>query len=59
MIVTSNVRFDGYGRIFCGDEVIASAILDRLLHFSHVFLFSGPSFWMKGKLTHCLEGPAD
>jgi DNA replication protein DnaC len=50
MIVTSNVSFDGWGRIFGGDEVIASAILDRLLHFSHVFLISGPSYRMKGKL---------
>lgn len=51
MIVTSNVSFDGWGRIFGGDEVIASAILDRLLHFSHVFLISGPSYRMKGKLV--------
>lgn len=51
MIVTSNVGFDGWGKIFGGDEVIASAILDRLLHFSHVFLISGPSYRMKGKLA--------
>lgn len=51
LIVTSNVPFASWGRIFGGDEVIASAILDRLLHFSHVFLIAGPSFRMKGKLT--------
>ncbi|MBV9282495.1 MAG: IS21-like element helper ATPase IstB [Chloroflexi bacterium] len=49
-IVTSNVPFDGWGRIFGGDDMIASAILDRLVHFSHVFLISGPSYRMKGKL---------
>lgn len=59
MIVTSNVSFDGWGRIFGNDEVIASAILDRLLHFSHVFLISGPSYRMKDKLTRGLEEPAD
>lgn len=59
LIVTTNVSFDGWGRIFGGDEVIASAILDRLLHFSHVFLISGPSYRMKGKLTQSLEGTAD
>ncbi len=57
MIVTSNVSFDGWGRVFGGDEVIASAILDRLLHFSHVFLVSGPSYRMKGKLGEVLEQP--
>lgn len=55
VIVTSNVNFDGWGTIFGGDEVIASAVLDRLLHFSHVFLISGPSYRMKGKLTETLE----
>lgn len=55
MIVTSNVSFDGWGKIFGGDEVIASAILDRLLHFSHVFLISGPSYRMKEKLAETLE----
>jgi DNA replication protein DnaC len=54
LAVTSNVTFEGWGRIFGGDEMIAAAILDRLLHFSHVFLISGPSYRMKGKLL-----PAD
>jgi DNA replication protein DnaC len=54
LIVTSNVTFDHWGGVFGGDEVIASAILDRLLHFSHVFLISGPSYRMKGKLQQPL-----
>ncbi len=49
VIVTSNVAFEGWGRIFGGDEMIAAAILDRLLHFSHTFLISGPSYRLKGK----------
>jgi len=32
LIVTSNVSFDNWARVFGGDEVIAAAILDRLLH---------------------------
>lgn len=32
----SNVVFEHWGKVF-GDEVIASAILDRLLHVSHIF----------------------
>ena len=59
MIVTSNVPFDGWGKVFGGDEVIASAILDRLLHFSHAFSISGPSYRMKGKMTQILEKPID
>ena len=59
LIVTSNVTFDNWGKVFGGDEVIAMAILDRLLHFSHVFLISGPSFRMKGKLLQALEKPPD
>lgn len=59
LIVTSNVPFDGWGKVFGGDEVIASAILDRLLHFSHVFLISGPSYRMKGKLEQALDQRAD
>lgn len=53
MIVTSNVPFDGWGKVF-GDNVIASAILDRLLHHSHVFLITGPSYRMKGKIAQRL-----
>ena len=31
--------------------MIAAAILDRLLHLSHVFLIAGPSYRMRGKLA--------
>jgi DNA replication protein DnaC len=51
MIVTSNPSFDAWGGVFGGDEVIAGAILDRLLHHSHVFLITGPSYRMKAKLA--------
>ncbi len=58
LIVTSNLPFDNWGTIFGGDEVIASAILDRLLHYSHVFFITGPSYRMKGKLSQSLEQSA-
>ena len=45
-IVTSNKEFQEWGQIF-GDDVIATAILDRLLHHSHPFLINGPSWRMK------------
>jgi len=56
VILTSNVSFDGWGRIFGGDEMMAAAILDRLLHFSHIFLISGPSYRMKGKQAQLASG---
>jgi DNA replication protein DnaC len=45
-IVTSNKPFEQWGEIF-NDEVVASAILDRLLHHSYPFLINGRSFRMK------------
>jgi len=59
VIVTSNVPFDGWGRIFGGDDMIASAILDRLLHFSHVFLIIGPSHRMKDKVPQQVPASTD
>jgi len=47
-IITRNVAFDGWGKVF-GDEVIASAILGRLLHQSHIFAINGPSYRLKDK----------
>jgi DNA replication protein DnaC len=55
IILTSNVPFDAWGQVFGGDEVIASAILDRLLHHSHVFHITGSSYRMKDKLTALRE----
>lgn len=44
IIVTSNKPFEQWGDIFAGDEVVAAAILDRLLHHSYPFLINGKSF---------------
>lgn len=51
LAVTTNLGFDQWGKIFGGDEVIAAAILDRLLHHSEVFAINGPSYRLRGKLT--------
>jgi DNA replication protein DnaC len=55
LAVTTNLGFEHWGRIFGGDEVIAAAILDRLLHHSEVFAINGPSYRLRGKLGK--EGP--
>jgi DNA replication protein DnaC len=45
-IITTNKPFEEWGEIF-GDEVVATAILDRLLHHSYPFLIKGKSYRMK------------
>ena len=49
IIITSNKPFEQWGEIF-NDDIIASAILDRLLHHSYPFLINGPS-WRTKDLT--------
>lgn len=49
LIITSNKGFRDWGDIF-GDKVIASAVLDRLLHHSHVVNIKGSSYRLKDKL---------
>jgi DNA replication protein DnaC len=49
MILTSNYGFEDWGPIFT-DQVIAAAIIDRLVHHSHIFVINGNSFRMKQKL---------
>lgn len=46
IIVTSNKPFEQWGEIFT-DDVVAAAILDRLLHHSYPFLINGKSFRTK------------
>ena len=46
VIVTTNKAFEQWGEIFT-DEVVAAAILDRLLHHSFPFFIQGKSYRMK------------
>lgn len=48
IILTSNTSFVEWGGIF-GDNVIAAAILDRLLHHSHIINIRGKSYRLKEK----------
>ena len=45
-IVTTNKPFEEWGQIF-KDDVVASAILDRLLHHCHPFFIQGKSYRMR------------
>jgi len=47
VIVTTNRPFEEWGNIF-GDVVLASAIIDRLIHHAHIFKITGKSYRIKG-----------
>lgn len=48
MIITSNKSFAEWGSVL-GDDVLATAILDRLLHHCHVISINGPSYRLKDR----------
>lgn len=50
-IITTNQTFNKWGDVF-SDNVLANAILDRLLHHSHVINIKGTSYRIKDKLQH-------
>lgn len=49
MIVTSNKRVSEWAELF-GEEILAAAILDRLLHDAEVLTINGPSYRLRGRL---------
>ncbi|MGW3861741.1 IS21-like element helper ATPase IstB [Streptomyces sp. NPDC005047] len=50
IILTSKKTFSEWGQVF-GDEVLATAILDRLLHHCDVVSINGPSYRLKNRLA--------
>ena len=49
IILTSNYNFDERGKIF-EDNVVAAAIIDRLVHHTAIFYINGSSYRLKDKL---------
>ncbi len=48
-ILTSNLVFSKWVQIFAGDKVVTTAILDRILHHSHIINIQGDSYRLKEK----------
>lgn len=48
-IITTNKAFSKWGELF-GDATIANAILDRLIHHSHIINITGQSYRLKNKV---------
>jgi DNA replication protein DnaC len=58
MILTSNQSFAAWGEVF-GDRVIATAVLDRLLHHAVTLNIRGNSYRLKEKLKSGLVRPEE
>jgi DNA replication protein DnaC len=48
MIVTSNKAFSAWGEIF-GDEIVAAAMIDRLVHHAEILALKGDSYRLRDK----------
>jgi DNA replication protein DnaC len=55
LLLTTTQTVTQWGHVF-GDDMIASAVLDRVLHHSHVLLIQGDSFRLKQKKRAGLLG---
>ena len=49
-IVTTNMPFSRWGEVF-SDNTLVSAVLDRLLHYSHIIRITGNSYRIKDKIV--------
>ena len=48
LIVTSNKPFSAWGEIF-GDDVVAAAMIDRLVHHAEILSLKGDSYRLKDR----------
>lgn len=51
LILTTNIEFSKWGSVFTDDQMTA-AMIDRLVHHGHMFIFSGKSY----RMEHALMG---
>ncbi|CKQ34731.1 transposase for insertion sequence element IS1533 [Mycobacterium tuberculosis] len=49
LIVTSNKAFGRWGEVFGGDDVVAAAMIDRLVHHAEVVALKGDSYRLKDR----------
>jgi DNA replication protein DnaC len=57
IIISTNRTFNQWGEVL-SDEVIAGAVLDRLLHHGHIIAIQGESYRIRGKLKSSLDSKA-
>ncbi len=57
IILTSNLPFGQWGHIFANDTALTSALLDRVLHHSHIIQIKGDSYRLREKKQAGLISP--
>jgi DNA replication protein DnaC len=58
LIITSNLEFSRWNTIF-GSDKLTAAMIDRLIHHSHILVFSGPSHRLEESLQRQRRGGAE
>ena len=59
LIITSNLEFSQWNTVF-GDDRLTAALIDRLIHHSHIVIFSGKSYRLRQSiLRQQADGDAD
>jgi len=48
LVLTSNLPFSGWGTVF-GDQAVAAAMIDRIVHHADVLTLKGASYRLRGK----------
>lgn len=51
IVITTNLQFGQWNHVF-GDPILTEAVIDRLIHHSHLLVFTGDSFRYKESLIH-------
>ena len=51
IILTSNLPLSQWGQVFANDTALTSAMLERILHHSHILQIKGDSYRIKEKKT--------
>lgn len=50
LIITSNLEFSQWNSVF-GDNRLTAALIDRLIHHSHIIIFTGDSHRLQKSMT--------
>jgi len=57
LIITSNLEFSQWNTVF-GNDKLTAAMIDRLIHHSHILVFSGPSHRLEESIHRQRKGGA-
>jgi len=57
LIITSNLEFSQWNAVF-GNDKLTAAMIDRLIHHSHILVFSGPSHRLEESVQRQRRGGA-